>query len=289
MTIPPPDGSRDHRIEDPTNAFLIHPLSRMLLRPAVKAKVSANAVSVAGLCVGAGAAAAFADWRDWPMTVLGLLLAVAWLVLDGLDGAIARATGTASALGRFLDGACDHGVFVLIYVSLASGLGTREAWALAVSAGAAHAIQSSVYEGERARFHRRVRGAPAAERPPARNALVRGYDSISFGLDRATRAFDARLAGPGGTTLAAEYAAAAVAPMRLQALLTANTRVWLICLACLAGDPRLFWWAEIAPLTLVAVAGVAWHRRVESRLLRRETVSIQRASGARRFSEDQWG
>jgi hypothetical protein len=54
------------------------------------------------------------------------------------------------------------------------------------------------------------------------------------------------------------------------ALLSNNMRVLLIWLACLAGDPRWFWWAELGPLTLVAVAGIAWHRRVERELLRAE-------------------
>lgn len=261
----------------------------MLLRPALGLGVSANAVSVAGLCVGAGAAAAFAGWRDLWTAGLGLLLAAGWLVLDGLDGAVARATGTASALGRFLDGVCDHGVFILIYVALALSLGTAEAWTLAVAAGVAHTIQSSLYEGERARYHRRVEGRAPTGRPPARNPLVRAYDAVAFGLDRATRAFDDRLGAPGGAALAAAYGEAAAAPMRLQALLTANTRVLLIFLACLFGDPRLFWWAEIVALSLVAVAGIAWHRRVEGRLLRCETVSFQRPGGAGHLSKDYQG
>jgi hypothetical protein len=51
------------------------------------------------------------------------------------------------------------------------------------------------------------------------------------------------------------------------ALLSNNMRVLLIWLACLAGDPRWFWGVELGPLTLVAVAGIVWHRRVEKALL----------------------
>lgn len=284
---PPPDGSRDRRIEDPTNLFVVHPLSRALLAPALRARAPANAVSVAGLTLGAGAAAAFAEWREWPFAVLGLALALAWLVADGLDGMVARATGTASALGRFLDGLCDHGVFILIYLALAASVGTAEAWVLAALAGVSHAVQSNLYEGERARFHRRVKGLPPS--PAAHNAVVRAYDLLAFGLDRVTRRFDGRLAEPGGALVAAAYGEAAAAPMRLEALLTANTRVLAIVAACLFGDPRLFWWFTIGPMTLVAVAGIAWHRRVEARLLRRESLSFPRDTGAGRFSEDHTG
>lgn len=51
--------------------------------------------------------------------------------------------------------------------------------------------------------------------------------------------------------------------MRLMALQSANTRVLAMAAACLAGDPRLFWWFEIAILTPLAVAAILWHRRAE--------------------------
>lgn len=289
MTLPPPDGSRDRRIEDPTNTYLVHPLSRLLLGPALRARVSANTVSVAGLLLGAGAAASFAQWRDWRCAVLGLALATSWLVADGLDGMVARATRTASPLGRILDGVCDHGVFGLIYVAVALSMGTPEAWALGLTAAAFHGVQSSLYEGERARYHRRVRGDAAAPPPLAgRNPLIRGYDAIAFGLDRATARFDAALRGSAGREIAARYGEQAAAPMRLQGLLTSNTRVLLLFAACLAGDPALFWWIAIGPLTLVAAAGIAWHRAVEARLLRQAGHSLSRPAGAP-LSEDHTG
>ncbi len=119
MTPPPRDGSRDRRIEDPSNLYLIHPASHALLPLALRHGVSANAVSLAGLACGTVAAFAYAQWHDPLMALVGLAFSVAWLVADGLDGMIARATRTASALGRTLDGLCDHGVFALIYLSLA--------------------------------------------------------------------------------------------------------------------------------------------------------------------------
>jgi CDP-diacylglycerol--serine O-phosphatidyltransferase len=158
MTIPPPDGSRDRRIEDSTNLWVIHPASRALLPLALRWGVSANLVSFAGLGVGAAAAYAFAHWSDPRAAVGGFLLAILWLIADGLDGMVARATKTASAFGRLLDGLCDHGVFTLIYIVLAQSIGTAEGWALAILAGFAHALQSNLFEGERARFHRRLRG-----------------------------------------------------------------------------------------------------------------------------------
>ncbi len=226
-------------------------------------------VSLAGLACGTVAAIAYANWHYPALALVGLVFSVAWLVADGLDGMIARATQTASALGRTLDGLCDHGVFALIYLSLAWTVGTVEGWVLALTAAAAHAVQSSLYEGERARFHRRARGLPLAVVPqPTGMVLVRLYDSVAGSVDRLSMPFERRFgAAEDRSAFAAAYAAAAVQVMRLQSLLTANVRVWAICIACLAGDPRIFWWFEIVPLTVIAALGLSAHRRVERRFV----------------------
>ncbi|WP_404339673.1 CDP-alcohol phosphatidyltransferase family protein [Sphingomonas sp. MMS12-HWE2-04] len=269
MTAPPTDRSRDRRIEDPTNLWIIHPAGRRLLPWFLARRISANAVSVAGLCLGAMAALAYANWHAWPFAVVGLLLSVGWLIFDGLDGMVARATGTASPLGRALDGLCDHGVFALIYLGLAISVGTVEGWALAWAAGAAHAVQSNLYESERARFHRRCAGIAPVAPAPSRNPLVILYDRVAGSLDRFALRFDTVLQRQRDTgPLAARYGAEATRPMRLMSLLTANVRVYAIFLACLAGNPRMFWWFEIVPLTAVLIVGLTWHRMVEGRLIR---------------------
>ena len=264
--MPPPDGSRDRRIEDPSNRWLIHPTARALLPAAIRLRISANKVSVTGLVLGTGAALAFAGWRTPALAVVGVTLAICWLIADGLDGMIARATGTSSAFGRFLDGICDHGVFALIYLLLAWSVGTAEAWVLALMAAAAHAVQSSLYEGERTRFHRRARGVAEATVPTSANPLVRLYDAVAGSIGRLGRPLEQALAASADPAqLGRTYAAQAAAPMRLMILLTANTRVLLIFLACLAGRPSIFWWAELVALTIVAAIGLLWHRRVEAR------------------------
>lgn len=266
------DGSRDGRIEDPSNFWIIHPAGRALLPLALRAGISANAVSITGFVLGAGAAAAFYLWRDWRLATLGLVLCIGWMIADGLDGMIARATGTASELGRFLDGVCDHAVFACLYACLAASIGTPGAWLLAACAGAAHGVQAAVYEGERARFHRRVRCAPwSPSRTVSRNPLVRAYDAVACSLDHWCEPFDHRLAAaPDAPVLALAYGGAAAGPMRLMSLLSNNMRVAAVYLACLAHDPRLFWWWELGPMTAVVLAGVCWHRRAEARLMRNQ-------------------
>lgn len=231
--------------------------------------ISANAVSLGGLALGTLAALAYAHWDVRPFAFVGLLLSIGWLIADGLDGMIARATGTASPLGRTLDGLCDHGVFVLIYVVLALSIGTAEGWALACAAGAAHALQSNLYEGERARFHRRCKGIAAVAPVPGGNPFARLYDLVAGTLDRFAAPFDDSLRRRSDPErLARAYGAQAVGPMRLMSLLSANVRVCTIFLACLVGNPRLFWWFELGPLTAILIAGLVWHRAVETRLVR---------------------
>jgi hypothetical protein len=246
----------------------VHLIGRMLLPLALKARIAANAVSVAGFLLGAGAAFAYLGWREPGMAMLGFLLCVGWLILDGLDGMIARASGTASALGRLLDGVCDHCVFLLLYLALGSSLGTTGAWLLALAAGAAHAVQATLYEGERVRYHRRIRGELCRGATPASaHRLARLYDAAATSLDRFAAPFERALAAAvDRERFAASYGQRAAPALKLMALLSNNMRVMLIFLACLAGDPRLFWWIELGPLSLVAAAGILWHRRIEARL-----------------------
>jgi hypothetical protein len=269
MSAHGPDGSRDRRIEDPSNRWIIHPAGRLLLPWFVSRGISANAVSIGGLSLGTLAALAYANWRLWPLACVGFLLSIAWLIADGLDGMIARATGTASPVGRFLDGICDHGVFVLIYVALAASIGTPEAWILAVCAGVLHALQSNLYESERARFHRRRAAVADARPPPSANALVAMYDRVPGVVERIAVPFDKVLArNSDPVQLGAAYADQAAKPLRLMSLLSANVRVYAIFVACLARNPILFWWFEVLPLTAVLVVGLSYHRVVERRLIR---------------------
>ncbi|HYG46954.1 MAG TPA: CDP-alcohol phosphatidyltransferase family protein [Allosphingosinicella sp.] len=266
--LPPPDGARDPRIEDPTNLRVVHLAGRMLLPLALRARISANAVSVAGLAVGTGAALAYLGWRDPGLATLGFLLTVAWLVFDGLDGMVARATGTASPLGRFLDGLCDHGVFLILYLALGAAIDTPQAWITGTVAGFVHGLQANLYESERARYHRRVRGDPGGgSPPPSPNAVARAYDRLAGSLDRLAGRFDQALAAaPDRRGLAAAYGERAAPALKLMNLLNANARIVVLYAACLAGDPMLFWWWTLGPLTLVTAAGLIWHRRIEARL-----------------------
>jgi len=262
-------------IDDVSNRWLIHPISRRLVPIAVRAGIGANAVSMTGLACGFVAAMAYARWWDPLWATAGFLLMIGWHICDGLDGMIARATGSASEAGRLLDGLCDYTTFILVYIVLTATLPWNEPiesyWA-AVLAGALHPVQAALYEGSRERYARRLRGAAPEHWEATRfgGALERLYARVNGWAGAPTRAVDALAAAPRtGPALRAAYMEAAVPWLRFMTLLSANGRTLAIFLACLAGSPRYFWWWEILVLTPITIIGLIGLRGVDKRLIRR--------------------
>lgn len=255
------DDVRPREIEDPTNLHFVHRIADGLLPFAVRIGLHPNMVSLAGLACGAAAAFAYSDWRDPRRATLGFLAMIAWHVLDGLDGKLARATGKTSAVGRVLDGICDHATFVMVYTVIAATAASEvgslpAAFALAVAAGSAHAVQAAYYEGERASYIRRVNGRFV----PARLAAVGGglerlYNWVQARLTDHVRPIDIAL-GASRTNreaLLIRYRRAAGPILRAMSLLGANGRTVAIWLACLAGAPQAFWLWELFGLSAVAL------------------------------------
>lgn len=96
---------------------LIDPPLNAIGRGLARAGLSANMVTFAGLAVGLGGAAAVA----WQHYLLALALILVSRMLDGLDGAVARATAK-SDFGGYLDIVCDFAFYVAVPVGF--GLAT---------------------------------------------------------------------------------------------------------------------------------------------------------------------
>lgn len=261
--------ARPPEIEDPSNLHIVHPISAALLGPAARAGIHPNSISLAGLAFGAAAAFTYFGWNDAARATAGLLLMLAWHVCDGLDGQLARATGKTSALGRFLDGICDHATFTLVYVALFVSLAPTHGWLqtflLAAVAGAAHAAQAAYFEGERESYIRRRAGIfHVSERTEVGGVLERLYNSAQKRLAGHARPVDRALAT--GALALPDYLHRAAPVVRRMSLLGANGRTLAIWIACLAGEPRLFWLWELVGLSLVAALLAGQLRRIESSL-----------------------
>jgi phosphatidylglycerophosphate synthase len=263
------DIARPIEIEPFSNRYGIHRLAVAMLPLAVRLGVHPNSVTLVGLGFGLMAGLAYLNWTDWRFATLGLLFMLAWHVMDGLDGKLARATGKTSDFGRLLDGIADYATFVAVNLALAF---THENWKLALTlalvSGAFHALQSQFYEGERATYIRRCAGRfVAVERTATGGAAERLYNRGEALLGNRTRAFDAQLAAASTAEqarLLAAWRPRAARVLHLMGPLSANGRTFAIWLAAMAGAPMLYWAWEILALTLLALAAARALRQAEA-------------------------
>jgi len=256
-------------IDDPTNAYVIHPVARALLPLAIRARIHPNLVSVAGLGFAGLSGTAYYHWHDWRAVLLGFVLMCAWHVCDGLDGALARATGTASASGRLIDGVCDYLAFFAILIPIAVGFPDwGDKLTLCLTAGAAHAIQAMWYEGERDAWSRRASGIFTV-RPRAATGhwIDAGHNAVERALGSRVRAIDGALAAE--PALLPAYLAASAPFVRALLPLSANGRTLAIPLFCLLGHAEWFWYWELIGLNLFGVVMALLLRRTEARIVAR--------------------
>ena len=102
------------------STFVVRRLSKPLTRLALRAGWSPNAITLLSFAIGIAAAGAFALGDRWAL-VLGAVLLQLSLVVDCVDGEVARATRRFSALGAWLDASTDRVKEFLAYAGLAVG------------------------------------------------------------------------------------------------------------------------------------------------------------------------
>ncbi len=166
---------RTTEIEEITNLYLIHPLAGRLVPMFARLHVTPNAVSIVGMLF--GILSAFAYYRYWDprFAVAGFALMIAWHVMDGADGQLARYTQSYSYLGKMLDGIADNVTFAAVYAALAVAASRRHgSWVYALVAISAvfHAMQSASYETQRQEYEYLGWGKKPQE-PPLRNSDAR--------------------------------------------------------------------------------------------------------------------
>ena len=176
---------RTTEIEEITNLYLIHPLASRLVPIFAQLHVTPNAVSIVGMLF--GILSAFAYYRYWDplFASAGFALMVAWHVMDGADGQLARYTQSYSYFGKMLDGIADNVTFAAVYAALAVAAGRRHGnwvYALVVISALCHAIQSASYETERQEYEFLGWGKKPQE-PPAANGDAHGRGGIGRLLD----------------------------------------------------------------------------------------------------------
>ncbi len=119
------------------------PAARWLVRWLLPTPITPIHLTLAFTVVGGCAAGLFAVQQAVPLAGLLLLLKS---LLDAADGALARARGRPSRVGRFLDSVCDFVVMGVVFVGIAVGRGGGAGtFGLALLALTSATLQGSVF------------------------------------------------------------------------------------------------------------------------------------------------
>jgi phosphatidylglycerophosphate synthase len=111
--------------------FLSRPVARLLTPMALRLGLTPNGVTLVSVLLGLLAAGAFAT-GSWPWLVVGAVLLQLSLVVDCVDGDVARYRRAFTPTGAWLDASTDRLKEFACYGGLAWGAGTgRTAWVLA--------------------------------------------------------------------------------------------------------------------------------------------------------------
>ncbi|HEY8077880.1 MAG TPA: CDP-alcohol phosphatidyltransferase family protein [Labilithrix sp.] len=126
-------------VADPLNRVVRYPLARLLSRVALKTPLQADHVTFTHLACGLAAAVLVARGVTGvaPWVLLELRM-----VLDCLDGVVARARGTCSARGRAKDEMADAAGFLALLVAIAI---RTHAWLLGLALLAIAAVTAAGY------------------------------------------------------------------------------------------------------------------------------------------------
>jgi phosphatidylglycerophosphate synthase len=270
---------RTSEIEELSNLYFIHPLAGRLVPFFARLRVTPNAVSILGMLF--GILSAFAYYRYWNLqsAITGFALMIAWHVMDGADGQLARFTGSYSYFGKILDGIADIVTFVAVYTALAISLSHAHGdwmYGLVTVSAVCHMIQSASYEAQRQEYEYLGWGKKPQE-PAPRNGPERGRDGhkvtrglldsldrlfyvgLSFPTAGISRKFRETMAAamqrePAQTALIRQRYRETMAPqIRGWSILSANYRTLGIFICALFKAPEYYFGFEIAGFSLALV------------------------------------
>ena len=264
---------RTPEIEEASNRYFIHPLSRYLVGHFARWGWSPNMVSLLGMCSALGAAILLYHYHS-PLAVTGgILLLVGWHVLDGADGQLARLTGNTSELGKIIDGLCDHLGVAMVYVSLSMALSAEFGiwvWLVTVGAGISHVIQAGAFEFQRNMYDCWVHGKTGkcvppletlARQPTAGDLMHRlihrahlFYVRIQYrfaAVDPRLTALGPEFAGEAAAEVAEVYRELNQSSVLSWSWLSANKRTIAWSVLCLLQAPLYYFLLELSLLNLL--------------------------------------
>lgn len=152
--------SLKHIIFDETlTLYILRPIAFIFVKLLYKTSVTPNQVSFAAIFFGL-ISGFFFSWGTLTGFLIGGILYFFVLVLDCVDGMIARLKKNGTPVGRIVDGFADYSVGILVYIGIGIGLdkgivGTGlpiSHWLLLVIAAVSHIIHAMIVDYYRVEF-----------------------------------------------------------------------------------------------------------------------------------------
>ena len=269
MELRPGVTGKPRELQGLLNRRIYHPAARRLASLLVPTPVTPNMVSVFGAMMVIATGVLYARIGTPAAIAVGFALHLLWHVVDGADGDLARMTGRASANGEIVDGLCDYGGHIALYVLLGSALDDALgglAWMFAVGAGASRVGQSIFAESSRRSYQWWAYGVPWLQHNRSAptgigGALGRAYLAASHVLTGATDTVNALVASAEVDPLERQRIArlsreAGPSFLAIPAMLGANPRTIILGISMIAGSPIWFFAVEIVVFNLLLAIGI---------------------------------
>ena len=246
--------------DEPVDRFLSRPLAAVLVRILAPTPITPNGVTaVAAVCGLAAGVAIALEQGIW-----GAALILAFLVIDCVDGQLARLRGGGNYLGRAVDGLGDYAAAAGVHLGMLwwahqQGLSLVLAIVLMLAAAGSMSWSSFLFD----RYKRRYRGdmddVDAMQREADETGGFRGR------LIASLIPYSARLDGGVQVPDLAAYQARTGAAFQLWRLCgpTMHFAAMAVCVAC--NLPVLYFWIAIGPFNLWTLAALILQRHLELR------------------------
>jgi phosphatidylglycerophosphate synthase len=268
-------------VEETVDVWFYRPLGYAVARACIPLGITPNAVTIASIVIGV-AGGHLLWYRDAALNAWGITCWIAADILDSTDGQIARMTNHKSKLGRILDGFGGNLIFTSMYLHLAARMaatwpGVHWSWffLLVLAGGLSHSFQSAVadyYRNAYLRFVvdpsrseldgsedvRREYEALSFARQPLRKFLMRIYLNYTVQQESISRNFQVLRKKAGSAFdryvpewFSSEYRRLNLPMMKYYAILTTNTRMFVMMGAVLLDVPWVYFAAEIILINAV--------------------------------------
>lgn len=269
---------RTSEIEEMTNLYFIHPIARRLTFLFAKLHLPPNAVSLAGMLFGVLAGLSYYHYQDPRCAIAGFVLMIAWHVMDGADGQLARLTQTQSQSGKIIDGICDYITFIAVYTSFGLALSRTSGawiWAVIAVAGACHAVQAAAYEVQRQEYNFWGRNQKSAELPSLDDLRVSAvgtsfaeqllkllygaYVRMQWQVAGVALEYRTELANiikrdpERAPSIRQRYREVFALSVRRWGVLSSNYRTFGIFIAALLKSPQSYFWFEIVGFSAIMI------------------------------------